>query len=317
MGKELEVMQYRLHLILAISAFAAIHAASGVAGGPLPQGKHKGTEADVNAIGKRNLGQGTNFYSMEKERQLGKQLAQEVERSSKILDDAAVTDYINRLAHNVAHNSDARLPIMAKVIIADQPNTIALPGGYLFINTGLILQAQGEAGLAAALAHGIAHVALRSATKQATKGQLIQLASIAAMIFLPYGWYGIYEGMNLAIPLTFLKFSRDAQLAADYFGVQYLYKTGYAPEEYVQLLERTGQYFPASSNIPKAFSAYPSIPDRVKPIREEIAQILPPRDDAIVSTSEFDMVLEHLRARLAQKPADRDAAKPHLRRAKQ
>ncbi len=181
----------------------------------------KNSKEDVEAIGNRSVGKGINFYSIEHEIGLGKQLAQEVERSAKLIDDPVVTEYVNRVGQNLVHNSDAKVPFTIKVIDSDEVNAFALPGGFFYVNSGLILRANEESELAGVMAHEIAHVAARHGTKQATKGDLIQIASIPAMIMLPYGWagYGIYQGMNFLIPMTFLKFSRDAEREADFLGL--------------------------------------------------------------------------------------------------
>src|ERR1700745_724183 len=171
--------------------------------------KPKNSKEDVEAVGNRGVGKGVNFYSIEREIGLGKQLAQEVERSSKLIDDPVVTEYVNRVGQNLVRNSDAKVPFTIKVIDSDEVNAFALPGGFFYVNSGLILRAQEESELAGVMAHEIAHVAARHGTKNATKGDIMQLASIPAMIFIPYTWagYAMYQGLNMAIPLTFLKFS--------------------------------------------------------------------------------------------------------------
>src|SRR5204863_6584463 len=183
----------------------------------------KNSKEDVEAIGNRKVGKGMNLYSLEREISLGKSLAQEVERSSKLIDDPVVTEYVNRVGQNLVRNSDAKVPFTIKVIDSDEVNAFALPGGFFYVNSGLILRAQEESELAGVMAHEISHVTARHGTCQATKGELTQLLSIPAMIFIPYTWagYAMYQGMNLAIPLTFLKFSRDAEREADFLGVQY------------------------------------------------------------------------------------------------
>lgn len=276
----------------------------------------KNTEEDVNAIGNRNPGKGLDFYSLEKEIALGKQLAQEVERSSKMIDDPVVTEYVNRVGQNLVRNSDARVPFTIKVIDSDEVNAFALPGGFFYVNSGLILRAQEESELAGVMAHEISHVICRHGTKQATKADIMQIGAMAAMIFVPYGWagYGIYEGMNLAIPLTFLKFSRDAEREADFLGIQYMYKAGYDPNSYVTFFERIqADEKRRPGSIPKVFSTHPPTPDRIEAAQKEITRLLPEKDEYIVTTSEFDSVKARLRNVMFARKVQQGPNKPTLR----
>jgi beta-barrel assembly-enhancing protease len=268
---------------------------------PVPQQQDPnvkpGSKQDVSAIGNRGVGKGLNFYSIEHEIALGKQLAQEVDRQAKFVTDPVVNEYVNRVAQNLVRNSDAQVPFTVKVIDSDVVNAFALPGGFFYVNSGLVLHADEEAELAGVMAHEIAHVCARHGTKQATKGEIIQLASIPAMIFIPYSWagYAIYQGMNFAIPMTFLKFSRDAEREADYLGLEYMYKAGYDPNAFVAFFEKvTAQEKKQPGTIPKAFSTHPPTPDRIEAAQKEIATILPAREEYIVSTSEFDLVKRRL-----------------------
>ncbi|HKM66584.1 MAG TPA: M48 family metalloprotease [Candidatus Acidoferrum sp.] len=277
----------------------------------------KNSKDDVDAIGNRNIGKGVNFYSLEREIALGKSLAQEVERSSKLIDDPVVTEYVNRVGQNLVRNSDAQVPFTIKVIDSDEVNAFALPGGFFYVNSGLILRAQEESELAGVMAHEISHVTARHGTKQATKAELIQLGAMAAMIVVPYGWagYGIYQGMNLAIPLTFLKFSRDAEREADFLGIEYMYKAGYDPNAYVTFFERIqADEKRRPGSIPKLFSTHPPTPERIELAQKEIARILPDKDEYIVTTSEFDSVKSRLRnVMFAKKVSDNQPGKPTLR----
>ena len=277
----------------------------------------KNSKEDVDAIGNRNVGKGINFYSLEKEIGLGKQLAQEVERSAKLVDDPVVTEYVNRVGQNLVRNSDAKVPFTIKVIDSDEVNAFALPGGFFYVNSGLILRAQEESELAGVMAHEIAHVAARHGTKQATKGDLVQLASIPAMIFIPYTWagYAAYQGMNLLIPMTFLKFSRDAEREADFLGLQYMYKAGYDPNSYVTFFERIqADEKRRPGTIGKAFSTHPPTPERIENTQKEIARILPARQEYVVTSSEFDSVKGRLRnIMFARKAQDNGPNKPTLR----
>jgi predicted Zn-dependent protease len=257
-----------------------------------------GSEKDVNAVGNRGVGKGINLYSLEREIALGKGAAMEVEKSSKLITDPVVTEYVNRIGQNLVRNSDAKVPFTIKVIDSDEVNAFALPGGFFYVNTGLILQADEEAELAGVMGHEIAHVAARHGTRNATKGELAQFATIPLILLGPGGWagYGLYEGLNLAIPLGFLKFSRDNEREADYLGLQYMYKAGYDPNAFVSFFEKLeAQERRHPGSIPKVFSTHPPTPDRVQKAQEEIATILPARDEYIVTTSEFDLVKARLR----------------------
>ncbi len=277
----------------------------------------KNTKEDVDAIGNRNVGKGINFYSIEKEIALGKGLAQEVERSSKLIDDPVVTEYVNRVGQNLVRNSDARVPFTIKVIDSDEVNAFALPGGFFYVNSGLILRAQEESELAGVMAHEISHVTARHGTKNATKGEMMQLATIPLMLLGPAGWagYGLYEGLNIAIPLTYLKFSRDSEREADFLGLEYMYKAGYDPNAFVTFFERIqADEKRRPGTIPKVFSTHPPTPDRIEAAQKEIARILPNKPEYIVTTSEFDSVKGRLRnIMFARKVQDNQPGKPSLR----
>jgi beta-barrel assembly-enhancing protease len=277
-----------------------------------------GSKQDVDAIGNRGVGKGLDFYSVEREIALGKQLSQQVEKTAKFVNDPVVTEYINRVGQNIVRNSDCKVPFTIKVIDSDQVNAFALPGGFFYVNSGLILRADEESELAAVMGHETAHVCLRHGTKNATKQDIAQIASIPAMIFIPYSLagYAIYQGMNFAIPLAFLKFSRDEERQADYFGLQYMYKAGYDPNSFVSFFEKIeADEKKEPGTIAKVFEDHPPTPDRIEAIQKEIATILPPRDQYVVSTSEFDVVRQRLQMIEAnQKVKDANPNKPTLRK---
>src|SRR5467141_205457 len=277
----------------------------------------KNSKDDVEAIGNRSVGKGVNFYSLEKEIAIGKQLAQEVERSAKLVDDPVVVEFVNRVGQNLVRNSDAKVPFTIKVIDSDEVNAFALPGGFFYVYTGLILHAQEESELAGVMAHEIAHVAARHGTKNATKGELMQIGAMVGSIFIPYSMagYAMYQGLNLTIPLTFLKFSRDAEREADFLGLQYMYKAGYDPNSYVTFFERIqADEKRRPGTIPKVFSTHPPTPERIENTQKEIARILPARQEYIVTTSEFDTVKSRLRnIMFTRKVSDNAPGKPTLR----
>jgi predicted Zn-dependent protease len=265
----------------------------------------KNSKEDVDAIGNRNVGKGPNFYSLEREIALGKQLAQEVERSSKLIDDPVVTEYVNRVGQNLVRNSDAKVPFTIKVIDSDEVNAFALPGGFFYVNSGLILRAEEESELAGVMAHEISHVCARHGTKNATKGEAMQLAMIPLMLLGPGGWagYGIYEAASLAIPVTYLKFSRDSEREADYLGVEYMYKAGYDPNSYVTFFERIqADEKRRPGTIPKVFSTHPPTPDRIEATQKEIARILPAKQEYIVCSRAKPPTISPASPRCAQRP---------------
>src|SRR5256886_10981238 len=276
----------------------------------------KNSKQDVDAIGNRKLG-GFNMHSLETDIAIGKQYAQEVERSSKLIDDPIVVEYVNRVGQNLVRNSDARVPFTIKVIDSDEVNAFALPGGFFYVNSGLILRAQEESELAGVMAHEISHVTARHGTKNATKGELMQMATIPLMLLGPVGWagYGIYEGLNIAIPLTYLKFNRDSEREADFLGLQYMYKSGYDPNAYITFFERIqADEKRRPGTIPKVFSTHPPTPERIENSQKEIARILPAKPEYIVTTSEFDSVKARLRnVMFARKVQDNAPGKPTLR----
>jgi beta-barrel assembly-enhancing protease len=272
---------------------------------------------DPDEIGNRDVGRGVNFYSLEKEIALGKQLAQEVEREAKIVDDPVIAEYVNRIGQNLVRNSDAKVPFTIKVIDAEEINAFALPGGFFFVNSGLMLAAESEAELAGVMAHEIAHVAARHGTRQATRGQIINYASIP-LIFMG-GWtgYAVRQGAGLAIPMGFLSFSRGFEREADSLGLQYLYKAGYDPNAFVDFFEKIQSLEKRRpGTISKVFASHPMTDDRIKASQKDIQEILEERPEYVVTTSEFNDVKSRLSAmHNRRKPEAEDPNRPRLRRA--
>src|ERR1700682_5790310 len=278
----------------------------------------KDKKNDPEEIGNRDVGKGVNFYSLEKEIALGKQLAQEVERQAKIIDDPIIAEYVNRVGQNLVRNSDAKVPFTIKVLDSEEVNAFALPGGFFFVNSGLVLKAESESELAGVMAHEIAHVAARHGTKQATRGEIINLASIP-LIFMG-GWHGyaIRQGAGLAIPLGFLNFSRAFEKEADYLGLQYLYKTGYDPTSFVDFFEKVQSMEKKKpGTVSKVFSTHPMTDDRIKSAQEEIQKILVAKPEYVVNTSEFNDVKNRLAMLHNHRKVDtdKDSNRPRLRRA--
>ncbi len=279
-----------------------------------------GSIDDVNAIGTRDIGgRGVgNWFSVDSEIKMGKQYAAQIEKSTKFITDPVVNEYVNRIGQNLVKNSDAKVPFTIKVIDSDEVNAFALPGGFFYVNSGLILAADEESELAAVMAHEMSHVIAHHAARQMTRAYYAQMGTIP-LIFIG-GWtgYGIYEVANVGIPITFMKFSREFEAQADYLGVQYMYKAGYDPQSFISFFEKVESLEKTKPGlVAKAFEDHPQTPDRIEATQREIARILPPRDQYVVDTSEF----QDVKARLARienkrrlKPGESNS-KPTLRRA--
>jgi predicted Zn-dependent protease len=262
-----------------------------------PLGIAKDKKKDPDEIGNRDVGKGVNFYSLEKEIALGKQMATDVERSSKIINDPVISEYVNRLGQNLVRNSDAKVPFTIKVLDSPEVNAFALPGGFFFVNTGLILKADNEAELAGVMAHEIAHVAARHGTRQATRGEIVNLASIPLWFMGGWTGYAIQQAAGLAIPMGFLKFSRGFESEADMLGLEYMYKSGYDPTAFVDFFEKIESLEKTKpSLVSKVFSTHPPTEDRIKHAQQDIQQLLKARPEYVVTTSEFNDV----KARLAK-----------------
>jgi beta-barrel assembly-enhancing protease len=280
-----------------------------------PKVKHDGSKDDVDAIGNRKVG-GLDWYKIETDIKIGKSYAMQIEQSMKLVQDPVVNEYVNRIGQNLVRNSDAKVPFTIKVVDADEINAMALPGGFFYVNSGLILAADDEAELAGVMAHEIAHVALRHATRGQTRADIANIMTIP-LIFVGGGiGYAAREAVGIGLPMTFLKFSRGFEAEADYFGLQYMYKAGYDPNAFANFFEKIqAQEKKKPGSLAKAFSTHPQTPDRIEKTQEEISKILPPRDQYIETTSEFNDV----KARLAaienkHKVDDPNQNKPTLRR---
>ena len=275
---------------------------------------------DVSSVGNRDIGgRGMgNWYSTDTEIKMGKGYSMEIEKSTKFITDPQVVEYVNRVGQNIVKNSDCKVPFTIKVIDSDEINAMALPGGFFYVNSGLILNADEEAELAGVMAHETAHVCAHHAVREQTRMNYAQVGMIP-LIFIG-GWtgYGIYEAASLGVPITFLHFSREFEAQADYLGVQYMYRAGYDPQAFISFFEKVQALEKRKPGlVAKTFSDHPQTPDRILHSQEEIARILPARDEYTVTTSEF----EDIKARLARIENKRrlvdskDSKKPSLRRA--
>jgi hypothetical protein len=278
--------------------------------------RHSGGKDDVDAIGNRKVA-GWDWYSIESEIRMGKSYATQIESSLKLVTDPAVNEYVNRIGQNLVRNSDAKVPFTIKVVDSDVINAMALPGGFFYVNSGLILAADNEAELAGVMAHEIAHVCARHTTRQLTRYQFANYASLP-LIFIGGGiGLAAREAAGIGIPMTFLKFSRSFEAEADYLGIQYMYKAGYDPNEFVNFFEKIqAQEKKKPGSMAKVFTDHPQTPDRITKSQEEIATILPPKDQYIETTSEFNDMKSRLAAIENRHKVDdsNNPNKPTLRR---
>jgi predicted Zn-dependent protease len=279
-------------------------------------GADKDKKKDVDAIGERRVAR-RSIISQEKEIAIGKQYASEIDRQAKMLTDPVVNEFVNRLAQNVARNSDLTIPLTVKVIDSPELNAFALPGGFLYVNSGLVMAADEEAQVAGVVAHEIAHVAARHWASQMTRATLLQYAMIP-LIFIPMSYpvyMGVMEAYMNGVPLAFLKFNRGAEAEADLLGLQYMYKAGYDPSAYVTFFSKVIEQDRRSpGSVPTIFASHPPTPERILRSEEEIKAILPKRAQYLVSTSEFDDVKARLQSIMSLKKKGDKKEGPTLRK---
>jgi predicted Zn-dependent protease len=280
----------------------------------------QGSIDDVDAVGNRDIGgRGAfNWYSAGYEIKIGRAYALQIEKSARFINDPVVTEYVNRIGQNIVKNSDCKVPFTIKVIDSDEINAFALPGGFFFVNSGLLLNTDEEAELAGVMAHETAHVCAHHAVREETRQHYAQFGAIPLIFIGGWAGYGAYEVASIGVPVTFLQFSRDFEAQADYLGVQYMYRAGYDPQAYITFFEKIQALQKRKPGaVAKVFSDHPQTPERILHSQEEIARILPARDQYMVTTSEFDDVKARL-ARIENKRRltdSRNTDKPSLRKA--
>lgn len=287
---------------------------------PLPKAPktyHDGSLRDIDAIGNRKVGceRGLgNWYSLEKQIEMGRGYARQIESTTKLVTDPEITEYVNRIGQNLVRNSDAQVPFTIKVVDTDDINAFALPGGFFYVDTGLILAADNEAELAGVMSHEIAHVAACHLARENTRGQLMQLASIP-LIFVGGGiGYAAQTLASMAIPMGFLRFARGFEAEADFLGVEYLYKAGYDPQaltSFFEKIEAMEKHKPGT--LAKTFETHPQTPDRIEKTQQEINTLLPPEPEYKLDTSEFEDIKERL-AQLENRHKVDGGGGPTLRR---
>jgi len=284
--------------------------------------KHK----DVENIGNRKIngriaGIFPNFVSLEKEIQLGAQFAQLFEETARLVEDPVVTEYVDRLGQKIVKHSDAKVPFVFKVVDTEEVNAFALPGGYLYVNKGLILEADNESELAGVLAHEIAHVTARHATERMTKGQLLQFAAIPAL-FVGGGLagVGIQNGLGLGLNLAVLGITRKSEAEADQLGTQYLWNTEYDPQGFITFFEKLeARQKDKPGKFAGFFRTHPTPESRIEKVQKEISY-LPAKAEYRVSSSEFERVkarlieIDNQRLQPGTSQGQADAKRPTLKR---
>ena len=278
----------------------------------------KPVKRDPDQIGNRDVRGGLNWYSIEKEIAIGKQYSQEIERQVKIVDDPIVSEYVNRVGQNIVRNSDAKVPFTIKVVDAEEINAFALPGGFFYINTGLIVAAESESELAGVMGHEIAHIAASHAMKQQTKATIANLATIP-LIFTGYGWasFGIRQAASVLIPIAFLQFSKAQEREADMLGLQYMYKAGYDPTSFIDFFEKLASKEKRKpGTMAKLFSSHPPTGERIEMAQKNIGEMLEAKPEYVVTTSEFNDVKSRLTLLAGRRKVDpQDPNRPKLKRA--
>ncbi len=272
---------------------------------------------DVNDIGDRKVS-GLCIISAQKEMAIGKQYADQIDRSAKLIKDPVVTEYVNRVAQNLARNSDAKFPISVKIIDDPTINSFTLPGGFIYVDSGLILAADSEAEMAGVIAHEIGHVAERSFCSEMSKREIMEFAMLPLM-FTPMGigtYYGMQAAMGTALPIAFLKFSRSQEEGADFLGMQYMWKAGYDPNAMLGIWGKVlNEERRDPGSVDQLFSDHPPTPDRIIKDEEEIKDILPKRAEYLENTSEFNDVKARLITDLrVHRKLNNPAGQPTLKR---
>ena len=271
---------------------------------------------DPDQIGTRDVSTGVNWYSISQEIQLGKTLAAQLAQNARLIDDPVISEYVNRVGQNLVRNSDSKFPFIIKVIEDDSVNAVSLPGGYFFVNTGLILTAETESELAGGMAHEIAHIAARHVTRQLTRDQIAQMATIPLIFMGGWAGYGARQAAGLMIPMTMLQFGRAFESEADLLGLEYLYKTGYDPNGMIDIFEKIQTLGRQPGRVSKLFQTHPPTGDRIVTVQKNIQELLKEQPQYVVTTSEFDQVKARLAMLQNRKKGDApNPSRPMLKKA--
>lgn len=271
--------------------------------------KCKHPACDINAIGHRKLfASNRNWFSAEKERETGDKLSSALEQQVEILKDDPVTTYVDSVVKQIEQNSDADMPIAVRIIRRSDVSAFILPGGHLYLTTGLILRLKSEGELVSVVARGVAHTALHTVAREQTHASLLQMASVP---FVVLGQDQAYAGSGLSSGFGILKFAREFESQADYFGIQYVYKAGYDTDCFLNAIQNVWRPDPNKPDF-AGLNPFPPLSERMKALRKEIDDYLPARPGAVVSTPEFDGLIRHLQRIAPPESVPDDDAHPTL-----
>lgn len=236
------------------------------------------TAALLFAQKQRTVKPGFNMFSLEQDIQLGRESAAQVEREMQIVNDPKLTALIDRIgkrlmAANAADQRNAQFPFSFKVVNDPSINAFALPGGPMFIQTGLIAASDNEGQVAGVMGHEMAHVILRHGTNQASKANLLQMgAALGGGMLNRGGILGTLTqmGIGLGANSVLMKFSRNAETEADLLGARLLHAAGYNPVELARFFEKLEAESGKGNNITQFFASHPNPGNRVKTIQDDM-----------------------------------------------
>jgi predicted Zn-dependent protease len=248
--------------------------------------------SDVDNIGNRDINRGGLFGStmlpdLNAEIAMGRQASRELEQSVKLLTDPGVLDYVNRVGQNIVRNSDVKVPVTFRVIESPVINAMALPGGFVYVNTGLIMMADNEAELAGMLGHAVAHIAARHAMEQGQKGAMLNMSSTPTLQGGGIAGMVMQQAASIGIPLTFVHFSREAEKEADWLGLQYMYKAGYDPNAMATFFMKVRAQETVRQNVSSLFATHPPTEERIRAAEQNIQNRLPVRAQSMITTGDF------------------------------
>jgi len=294
-ARKYQMRNRNLHRVGAAALALAIAAPAAFAGETNSSKKPLSEKENPELIGQRDINKGLiKGGSLEKEAALGAQLAAQVSQQAKFIEDPVITEYVNRVGQNLVLHSDAKVPFTIKVVDSDDVNAFALPGGFFFVNKGVLLAADNEAELAGVMAHEIAHVAARHGVENARKGQILNIATIPLIFLGGIGGYAAQSAASILLPVGFLSFSRGAENEADMLGAQYMWASGYDPQaltDFFKKLDDKEKKKPGT--LARVFRTHPITSDREAKVSALIERF-PNKEEYVVTTSEFDRVKARL-----------------------